>query len=71
MSLDKTKARLEKVRAANRRLRDSGQVFLSEPGPWFSVPTAFRFDPLFFRNLITPEPPPDASVIGDSVPKPV
>lgn len=68
MSLDKTKARLEKVRAINRSLRNFGRVELSEPGPWFSVPTAHRFDPSFFRGLIAPEPPPDATRIGDSVP---
>jgi hypothetical protein len=69
MSLDKTKKRLEKVRQANRALRNLGQVALSEPGPWFSVPTAYRFDPSFFRNLISAEPPADSTVIGDSVPR--
>lgn len=70
MSLDKTRARLEKVRAINRRLRDFGQVALSERGPWFSVPIAYQFDPVFFRGLIAPEPPPDTTQIGDTVPKP-
>jgi hypothetical protein len=69
MSLDKTKKRLEKVRESNRALRNFGLVALSEPGPWFSVPTAYRFDPSFFRNLISAEPPADSTVIGDSVPR--
>lgn len=69
MSLDKTKRRQDQVRAINRTLRDLGQVSLSEPGPWFSVPTAQRFDPSFFRGLIAPESPADETQIGDPVPK--
>ena len=68
MSLDKTKRRLDKVREKNRELRNLGVAVLSEPGPWYSVPTAYRFDPAFFRNLIGPETPPDRTVIGDTVP---
>lgn len=69
MSLDKTKLRKEKIRAINRALRTLGIVSLSEPGPWFSVPTAYRFDPSFFRGLLAADPPADKTVIGDSVPK--
>lgn len=69
MSLDKTKKRHEKIRQINRGLRNFGLIALSEPGPWFSVPTAHQFDPSFFRGLVAPEPPPDSTVIGDTVPR--
>lgn len=69
MSLDKTKQRLEKLRELNRSLRTLGLVTLSESGPWFSVPTAYRFDPLFFRGLVAAHPPADTTQIGDTVPK--
>lgn len=65
MSLDKTKARLQKIREANRRLRQSGVLRLTAPGPWYPVPFAYTFDPSFFPGLLQANPPDDKSFIGD------
>jgi len=59
MSLDKTKKRQDKVREKNRQLRRDGLIFLSEPGPWFSIPLFYRFDPSFFPGLLAADPPDD------------
>lgn len=69
MSLDKTKARLEKLRAQARKNRKNGVLSLTEPGPWHTIPTAFQFDPAFFRGLLSAQPPPDTTRIGDFIPK--
>lgn len=66
MSLDKTKARKDRVRQKNRELRSNGVRTLGEPGPWFSIPQAFQFDPAFFKGFLTPEPPNDKKFIGDT-----
>lgn len=68
MSLDKTRERKQRLREQNRRLRRLGQVELSPPGPWFEVPLALRFDPSFFRNLLGPQQPVDATQVGQTVP---
>lgn len=59
MSLDKTQKRLQKVRDKNRQLRRDGLVPLSEPGPWFSIPLPYRFNPGFFPGLLSADPPDD------------
>ena len=65
MSLDKTRKRLDKVREKNRQLRRDGLIFLSEPGPWFSIPLLYRFDPGFFPGLLDANPPDDKRFIPD------
>ena len=69
MSLDKTKARLDKLREQNRQNRKNGVLYPTEPGPWHTIPQAYQFDPAFFRGLTVGNPPNDATVIGDTVPK--
>lgn len=66
MSLDKTKARKDRVRQKNRELRNAGVLTLGEPGPWFSIPKAFQFDPAFFKDFGTANPPADTKFIGDT-----
>jgi hypothetical protein len=61
MSLDKTKRRVEKVRAENRRRRKLGLVELTEPGPWFSL-GGFAFEPTTFPGLTDAETPEDADL---------
>lgn len=51
MSLDKTKARLLKIRAQNRALRTGTLAQLTEPGPWYPIPFALQYDPSFFLGL--------------------
>ncbi len=66
MSLDKTKARLLRLRERARLLRQLGVLTLGEPGPWFSIQPSVQFDPAFFRGFLTPEPPDDKKFIGDT-----
>ena len=66
MSLDKTKARKDRVREKNRELRNAGALTLGELGPWFSIPQAFQFDPAFFKDFGTANPPADTKFIGDT-----
>ena len=66
MSLDKTKARKDRVREKNRELRKAGVLTLGEPGPWFSIPKTFQFDPAFFKDFGTANPPIDTKFIGDT-----
>lgn len=68
MSLNKTQRHLLRLREENRRLRSSGLAPLTDPGPWFAVATAFRFDPEFFPGLLDVEIPPDTTVIGEDLP---
>jgi len=65
MSLDKTRKRLDKVREKNRQLRRDGLIFLGEPGPWFSIPAGFAFEPSFFPGLLAANPPDDKRFIPD------
>lgn len=69
MSLDKTKARLDKLREQNRQNRKNGVLYLTEPGPWHTIPQAYQFDPAFFRGFLSGQPPPDNTRIGDSASK--
>lgn len=65
MNLDKTKARLDKLRNQDREDRKNGMFILTEPGPWHSIQIDYQFNPSFFRGLIAANPPADKTVIGD------
>jgi len=55
MSLDKSAKRREKLIEQNRKLRKLGVVQLTEPGPWYPIPSALQFNPAFFKGFIEQE----------------